>query len=43
MCIVVNVNIFSYRGKYYFCSESTIQELTDFALYELIPRKYGKA
>jgi len=35
-------NAISYRGKYYFRSGSTNQELTGFALDELILRKYGK-
>ncbi|MDR0881067.1 MAG: putative DNA binding domain-containing protein [Candidatus Adiutrix sp.] len=44
--IVVEVgahpNAISYRGKYYFRSGSTNQELTGFALDELIFRKYGR-
>jgi len=35
-------NAISYRGKYYLRSGSTNQELTGFALDELILRKYGK-
>ena len=44
--IVINViahpNAISYRGKYYLRSGSTNQELTGFALDELILRKYGR-
>jgi ATP-dependent DNA helicase RecG len=35
-------NAISYRGKYYLRSGSTNQELTSFALDELILRKYGR-
>ena len=35
-------NAISYRGKYYYRSGSTNQELTGFALDELILRKYGR-
>jgi hypothetical protein len=44
--IVINVNAhqnaISYRGKYYYRSGSTNQELTGYALDELILRKYGR-
>jgi ATP-dependent DNA helicase RecG len=44
--IVVEVgahpNAISYRGKYYYRSGSTNQELTGYALDELILRKYGR-
>ena len=44
--LVINViphpNAISYRGKYYLRSGSTNQELTGFALDELILRKYGR-
>ena len=44
--IVINVlahpNAISYRGRYYLRSGSTNQELTGFALDELMFRKYGR-
>ncbi|MDR1532307.1 MAG: putative DNA binding domain-containing protein [Clostridiales bacterium] len=44
--IVINVsahsNAISYRGKYYYRSGGTNQELTGYALDELILRKYGR-
>jgi ATP-dependent DNA helicase RecG len=40
--VIAHPNAISYRGKYYFRSGSTNQELTGFALDELILRKYGR-
>ena len=40
--VVPHPNAISYRGKYYMRSGSTNQELTGFALDELILRKYGR-
>lgn len=40
--VMAHQNAISYRGKYYLRSGSTNQELTGFALDELILRKYGR-
>ena len=40
--VMAHQNAISYRGKYYLRSGSTNQELTGFALDELIFRKYGR-
>ncbi len=40
--VMAHPNAISYRGKYYLRSGSTNQELTGFALDELILRKYGR-
>jgi ATP-dependent DNA helicase RecG len=40
--VTAHPNAISYRGKYYLRSGSTNQELTGFALDELILRKYGR-
>jgi ATP-dependent DNA helicase RecG len=40
--IPAHPNAISYRGKYYYRSGSTNQELTGYALDELILRKYGR-
>ncbi|MCL2815716.1 MAG: putative DNA binding domain-containing protein, partial [Oscillospiraceae bacterium] len=40
--VMAHPNAISYRGKYYMRSGSTNQELTGFALDELILRKYGR-
>jgi len=40
--IIAHPNAISYRGKYYLRSGSTNQELTGFALDELLLRKYGR-
>jgi ATP-dependent DNA helicase RecG len=40
--VMPHPNAISYRGKYYLRSGSTNQELTGFALDELILRKYGR-
>ena len=40
--VISHPNAISYRGKYYLRSGSTNQELTGFALDELILRKYGR-
>jgi ATP-dependent DNA helicase RecG len=40
--VMPHPNAISYRGKYYLRSGSTNQELTGFALDELIFRKYGR-
>jgi len=40
--VAAHPNAISYRGKYYLRSGSTNQELTGFALDELILRKYGR-
>jgi ATP-dependent DNA helicase RecG len=40
--VMAHLNVISYRGKYYLRSGSTNQELTGFALDELIFRKYGR-
>lgn len=40
--VIAHPNAISYRGKYYLRSGSTNQELTGFALDELILRKYGR-
>jgi len=40
--VMAHPNAISYRGKYYLRSGSTNQEVTGFALDELILRKYGR-
>jgi ATP-dependent DNA helicase RecG len=40
--IMAHLNVISYQGKHYLRSGSTNQELTGFALDELIFRKYGR-
>jgi ATP-dependent DNA helicase RecG len=40
--IIAHPNAISYGGKYYLRSGSTNQELTGFALDELLLRKYGR-
>ena len=41
--VLAHLNAISYRGKYYYRSGSTNQELTGYALDELLLGKYGRA